>query len=103
RSTSGFDPSTILPTINSRLSFPLGYWNGLGIEVALAYPLLLSIMASRRSRAASVLSAFSLPILAPEMYLPSSRGAFVAAGIGVLAFVALTPKRWAALAALVVA
>ena len=51
-STFGVEPSTILPSITSRLSFPLGYWNGLGIEVALAYPLLLSIMVSRRSRVA---------------------------------------------------
>jgi O-Antigen ligase len=103
-STFGLQTGTqILSPLKSRLSFPTGYWNGLGIEVALAYPLLLSIMASRRSRAASVLAAFPLPILAADMYLTSSRGAFVAAGIGVLAFVALTPKRWAVLAALAVA
>ncbi len=38
---------TILPSLGTRLSFPLGYWNGLGIEVALAYPLLLAIMISQ--------------------------------------------------------
>jgi hypothetical protein len=103
-STFGLQTGTqILSPLKSRLSFPLGYWNGLGIEVALAYPLLLSIMASRRSRAASALAAFPLPILAADMYLTSSRGAFVAAGIGVLAYLVLTPKRWAALAALVIA
>jgi hypothetical protein len=68
-SSFGIQPSTILPTINSRLSFPLGYWNGLGIEVALAYPLLLSLMTSRRSRLASALAALPLPILAAVMYL----------------------------------
>jgi O-antigen ligase/polysaccharide polymerase Wzy-like membrane protein len=93
----------ILPTLKNRLSFPLGYWNGLGIEVALAYPLLLSIMASRRSRVASVLAALPLPVLAAVMYLTSSRGAFVAAGVAVVAFVILTPRRWAALASVVVA
>src|SRR5881394_2679059 len=86
-----------------RLSFPLGYWNGLGIEVALAYPLLLAIMTSRRSRVASALAALPLPILAAVMYLTSSRGAFVAAAVAVIAYVALTPRRWAAFAALVVA
>ena len=103
-STFGIQPgSTILAPLRNRLSFPLGYWNGLGIEVALAYPLLLSIMTSRRSRVASALGAFPLPILAAVMYLTSSRGAFVAAGVAVLAFVLLTPKRWPALAAVVVA
>jgi O-antigen ligase len=103
-STFGLQPgSTILPALKNRLSFPLGYWNGLGIEVALAYPLLLSIMVSRRSRIASALAAAPLPILAAVMYLTSSRGAFAAAVVAVVAFVLLTPRRWPALAALVVA
>jgi O-antigen ligase len=92
-----------LHPLQNRLSFPLGYWNGLGIEVALAYPLLLSIMASRRSRVASALAALPLPILAAVMYLTSSRGAFVAAGVALVAFIVLTPRRWPALAAIVVA
>jgi len=93
----------ILPALGTRLSFPLGYWNGLGIEVALAYPLLLAIMTSRRSRVASAVAALPLPILAAVMYLTSSRGAFVAAAVGVVAFIVLSPRRWAAFAALVVA
>ncbi len=87
----------------NRLSFPLGYWNGLGIEVALAYPLLLAIMTSRRSRVASALAALPLPVIAAVMYLTSSRGAFVAAAVGVIAYVVLTPRRWGAFASLVVA
>jgi hypothetical protein len=103
-STFGLQPGrTILAPLANRLSFPLGYWNGLGIEVALAYPLLLAIMTSRRSRVASALAALPLPILAADMYLASSRGAFAAAIIGVVAVVLLTPRRWAALAAVVVA
>ena len=102
-SAFGLQPGrSILPALASRLSFPLGYWNGLGIEVALAYPLLLAIMTSRRSRVASSLAALPLPILAAVMYLTSSRGAFVAAGVSVIVYVALTPRRWGALAALVV-
>ena len=95
--------ATIVPALKNRLSFPLGYWNGLGIEVALAYPLLLSFMTSRRSRLASALAALPLPIIAAVMYLTASRGAFAAAGIAVVVFVVLTPRRWAALAAIVVA
>jgi O-antigen ligase len=92
-----------LPTLINRLSFPLGYWNGLGIEVALAYPLLFSIMASRRSRVASSLAAVPLPLIAAVMYLTSSRGAFVAALVAVVVFVVLTPRRWPVLAAIAVA
>jgi hypothetical protein len=98
-STFGLQQSATLKIINARLSFPLGYWNGLGIEVALAYPLLLAVMTSRRSRVASALAAFALPILAADMYLTSSRGAFVAAAVAVVAFLLLTPNRWGALAA----
>jgi O-Antigen ligase len=101
-STFGVEHSTILTPINSRLSFPLGYWNGLGIEVALAYPLLLAAMTSRRSRVASALAALVLPILAADMYLTSSRGAFVAAAVAVIAYLLLTPNRWGGLAATVV-
>jgi hypothetical protein len=103
---SSFGPQQglkILPTLGSRLSFPLGYWNGLGIEVALAYPLLLAIMTSRRSKVASALAALPLPVLAAIMYLTSSRGAFVAAAVGVIVFLVLTPRRWPALVAIVVA
>jgi O-Antigen ligase len=103
-STWGPSPGAqFLQPLKYRLSFPLGYWNGLGIEVALAYPLLLSLMTSRRSRLASALAALPLPLLAAVMYLTSSRGAFAAAAVGVVAFLALTPKRWPALAAVVVA
>jgi len=95
--------ATILSPLKNRLSFPLGYWNGLGIEVALAYPLLLAIMTSKRSRVASALAALPLPIIAAVMYLTSSRGAFVAAAVSAVAFVVLTPRRWAAFAAIVLA
>lgn len=95
--------ATILPTIITRLSFPLGYWNGLGIEVALAYPLLLAVMTSRKSRLLSALAALPLPILAADMYLTSSRGAFVAAAIALIAYVAITPRRWAALVGIALA
>jgi O-Antigen ligase len=103
-STFGLQPgATLLAPLKNRLSFPLGYWNGLGIAVALAYPLLFSIMVSRRSRVASALAALPLPVLAAVMYLTSSRGAFVAAAVAVGAFGLLTPKRWPVLVALVVA
>lgn len=89
-----------LPALKNRLSFPLGYWNGLGIEVALAYPLLLSIMTSRRSRVVTALAALPLPVLAAVMYLTSSRGAFAAGAVGIFAFFALTPRRWPTLTAI---
>jgi len=95
--------TTLVPALKNRLSFPLGYWNGLGIEIALAYPILLAVMTARRSRVASALAAFPLPILAAVMYLTSSRGAFAAAAVGIVVFLLLTPRRWPALAGVAVA
>jgi len=95
--------ATILPLVVARLSFPLGYWNGLGIEVALAYPLLLAIMTSRRSPLVRALAVLPLPVLGADLYFTSSRGAFVAALVAVIAYVAITPRRWPALGAIVLA
>ncbi len=95
--------TTVLGTLGaSRLSFPLGYWNGLAIEVALAVPLLLSIMASRRARLVSALAALPLPVIAADMYLASSRGSFVTAAVAVVAYLALSAHRWTGLAATLV-
>ena len=102
-SSFGVQEASNFPTLGIRLNYPLGYWNGLAIEVALAYPLLLAIMTSRRSRVASAVAALPLPLLAAVMYLASSRGAFVAAAVGTIAFLVLTPRRWPALVAVVVA
>lgn len=102
-STFGVQSSACLPQVYNRLCFPLGYWNGLGIAVALAYPLLFALMTSRRSRAVSALAVLPLPVIAAVMYFTSSRGAFVAAAVAGIAYVAITPKRWAALGAIVVA
>jgi hypothetical protein len=100
--TGSTSQSQILSALGVRLSFPLGYWNGLGIEVALAFPLLLSIMTSRRSRVASALAALPLPVIAADMYLTSSRGAFAAAAVAIVAFLVLAANRWTALSATVV-
>lgn len=103
-SSFGIQPDTdLLPALAARLSFPVGYWNGLAIEVGLAYPLLLAVMTSRRSRVVSAVAALPLPVIAADMYLASSRGGFAAAGIGMLVFLILTPRRWAAVAAIAVA
>ncbi len=99
-SAFGAAPGTgTLSAFAVRLSFPVGYWNGLGIEVALAVPLLLAAMTSGSSRLVRALAVAPFPILAADMYLASSRGAFAAAGIGAVVFLLLAPNRWPALVA----
>lgn len=90
------DLETFLPAAVTRLSFPLGYWNGLAILVALAVPLLLSIAVVGRTPAIRGVALAPVPVIASVIYLPSSRGGVVCAVLGGLMFLALTERRWAA-------
>jgi hypothetical protein len=83
----------VLPSVRGRLSFPIGYWNGLAALVALGAVLLAWFAAfapTRRSRAAATAV---LPMLALTIYLTSSRGGFVALGVGLVTLVGLGPQR----------
>jgi hypothetical protein len=88
--------SELLP---GRLSWPVEYWNGLAIFVALALPLLLRVATEERALVGS-LAVGVIPALAGVLYLTSSRGGFAAAIVGLGAFLVLTPRRWPAGAAL---
>jgi O-antigen ligase len=94
--------STLLPSARTRLSFPLDYWNGLGIFTALAFPLLLrsTLVGSRLRRGTAVAA---VPALASVVYLSSSRGAVAALAGGIVVFVVAQPRRSAALGSVAVA
>ena len=91
-----------LPSAQSRLSYPVGYWNGVAALLAIGVPLLLrSATADRRGlvRAASIVP---FPIFGAVLYLTSSRGGVLAAALGGFVFVLLASERIAALVALAV-
>src|SRR5215216_3749305 len=89
---------TFIPNASERLSFPLGYWNGLGIFVVLAAPLLLhSALTGGRGWRLAAMGA--MPALGTAVYLTASRGAVVGLIGGILVFVAAASRRWAALGA----
>ena len=90
------DLETFLPAAVTRLSFPLGYWNGLAILVALAVPLLLSIAVVGRTPAIRGIALAPVPVIASVIYLASSRGGVVCAALGGLIFLVLTERRWVA-------
>jgi hypothetical protein len=92
-----------LPAAGARLSFPVGYWNGLAILVALAVPLLLRAATSASRPVVRGLAVAPLPALAAVVFLASSRGGVLTALLGSVAFLALSRRRWSALAALVCA
>ena len=70
-----------------RLSYPITYWNGLGILVGLGLILGLHLAAASASRHGSAYAATAgEPVLATALYLTLSRGAIVATAAGVLAY-----------------
>lgn len=91
---------TLGESVAARLSFPLGYWNGLAIFVALGLPLLLRVAISSKTALVRGLAVVPIPAIACVIYLAPSRGGAVTAFVGVVAFLALTEKRWVAAAAL---
>ena len=97
------DIPRLLPSASTRLSYPLGYWNGLAIILGLGVPLLLRLAASHGSAVVRGLAVAPLPALAAAGYLTSSRGGSGVAVIGTLLFLTLTARRLAVLQALLVA
>jgi hypothetical protein len=94
------DLGVFLPYAVTRLSFPVGYWNGLAILVGLGFPLCLRAALVCRRPPARALALAATPVLASIIYLASSRGGAVAAVVGIAVFFACTDRRWAALGAL---
>jgi tetratricopeptide (TPR) repeat protein len=92
-----------LPSAASRLSFPVGYWNALGVFIALGFPLLLRIALVAHRPAIRGLALAPIPAMTSALYLTSSRGGITTAFVAVLAFVLLTEDRWSAIAAITVA
>jgi hypothetical protein len=99
--TSRFEPSfvgnqnlgTFLPAAAGRLSYPIGYWNGLAAAMAACILLLVWLGAHARAawlRAVTV-AAIPLPILV--IYLASSRGGVAACVVGLVVLLALGPER----------
>ena len=84
------------PTAGYRLSEPF-YWNALGLFSAIGALLALGF-ALRGSLPARALGSAALPILLTATYFTFSRGAWIAFGAGLLASVALDPRRLQALA-----
>jgi O-Antigen ligase len=79
------------PTAGYRLSEPF-YWNALGAFSAIGALLGLGF-ALRGSVLSRALAAATLPVLLTATYFTFSRGAWMALGIGLVAAVALDPRR----------
>ena len=81
-----------LPIDLTRLSYPLGYWNGLAIFLALSVPLLVRLAVSDAHPALRALAVVPFPVLGADVYLASSRGGLLTAAVGAVALWALVPR-----------
>jgi len=92
--------SSIAP---QRLSYPVTYWNALGLLAAVGFILCFALTSDdRESRAGRVLAAGALPVLGATLLLTFSRGSIAAAVIGLIAAMLVGRPR-AVLSGLVVA
>lgn len=92
------------PIFLNRLAEPLGFPNSLGALAAIGLLISLGFVSHSRGRAAPAAAAFAAPILATTLYLTFSRAALGALGVGLVAMIAIDPRRLAVLSsALVVA
>ncbi len=81
------------PVAAYRLEEPLSYWNALGIFAAMGAILAVGFAARAPNIAGRVLAAATLPVLLSTIYFTFSRGAWVAAVIGLVVAVAVDPRR----------
>jgi len=95
-SSRGID--VFLPSAATRLSFPVGYWNGLAALLAVGVPLCLGTAVSARAMWARAAALAAIPVLASGIYLTSSRGGAAAGVLAVAVLLAATGDRWRLLA-----
>jgi hypothetical protein len=80
--------------VAERLSFPLTYWNAMGIAAALALVLCAHLTASgAEPRTVRVLAAAAIPAVAVTLFLTFSRGGIWVAPVGLVVYVLLAQPR----------
>ena len=83
----------LLPGGQSRLHYPLDYWNGLAAFAAIGIPLLLTLATAARSVAIRALATALVPALALTIFFTLSRGGAAEAVIGLAVLFAIHPRR----------
>lgn len=81
------------PAFDYRLSVPLGYWNALGAFSALGLILVVGVAAQSTSRALRMSAGAAACVVVPTMLFTFSRGAWIAAAVGLLTMAVLDSRR----------
>ena len=83
----------VIEGVSSRLAYPLDYWNAVAALVAVGLPLLLWLATSARTVVARAISLATVPVLTLTAFYTFSRGGALAIAAGLVALVALHPRR----------
>lgn len=99
-------PSTALPEtlagVQSRLGYPVVYWNALAGLIAIGLPLVLWAAVTARSVALRALAAGAVPAICVASYFTFSRGGIVATALALAVLIMLFARRLSLLAPLAV-
>jgi tetratricopeptide (TPR) repeat protein len=82
-----------LPAVLGRLTYPVGYWNGLAAMMAAAVALLGWFATNSASRPGRALAAGALPLPLLALWMTGSRGGFVAGALALAILIAAGPAR----------
>lgn len=83
-----------LALVPERLSYPIGYWNAMGLLAAIGCVSAFALTSDdREAPAVMVLAAAALPVMSATLLLTFSRGAIAAGVIGLIALIVLGRPR----------
>jgi len=85
-----------------RLSYPIGYWNGLGAAMAICAVLLAWLGARAETRIGRALAVGLLALPPPAIYMAESEGGFIAMALGLVVLFAALQRRFSLLPGLVI-
>ena len=85
--------ATGLPAVLGRLTYPIGYWNGLATAMAAAVVLLAFLGVGSTSRRGRALAIGALPSVLLALWMTDSRGGLIAASLAFLILLASYPGR----------
>ena len=92
------DLREVLPAARGRLTYPIGYWNGLAAAMATAIVLLGWFAVGGSTRFGRALAFAGLPMAMLALWATDSRGGIVAAGLAFAVLVGFGPWRLALIA-----
>jgi hypothetical protein len=87
------DLAKSLPAVLGRLTYPIGYWNGLAAVMAAATVLLAWFAASSPSRRVRSVAVGAMPAVLLALWVTDSRGGIIATALAVVVLLVTGPNR----------